>query len=128
MQKPGKTRTTITGKAICKKWLFLQQGDIVLVRFPFSNLIDYKIRPALIVSNNRHNKQSDAWICPLTTTKGIKSVPVQHALVEGKLEKESYAKTNVIATIEEDLIIKKIGKISNDKTAEVIEEIMADLK
>ncbi len=98
------------------------------MRFPFSNLVDYKIRPALIVSNNQHNKQADAWICPLTTTKGPKCVPIQNALVEGKLEKESYAKTNVVATIEEDLIIKKIGKISNDKTAEVIGEIIADLK
>lgn len=106
----------------------MEQGDIVLVRYPFSNVTDYKIRPALVISNNEFNKKFDNWICPLTSKKLEQCIPVQSSLIEGKLEKESFAKTNSIATIENDLILKKIGKINKQKTIEIIEQIIKNMK
>ncbi|MBN2067191.1 MAG: type II toxin-antitoxin system PemK/MazF family toxin [Candidatus Diapherotrites archaeon] len=85
----------------------MEQGDIILARFPFSNRIDYKIRPALVVSNNEHNKRHDCWFCPITTSPGGQSIPIQKHLAEGKLDRESYARASVIATMDEEAALKK---------------------
>ncbi len=106
----------------------MEQGDIILVKFPFSDQAGYKIRPALIVSNNQFNKGLDVWTCPVTSTETKYCTPLKDALAEGKLEKESFAKTSAIATIEKDLIIKKIGKTSKGKTTEIIEKIIQNIK
>lgn len=106
----------------------MEQGDIVLVRFPFSNVIDYKIRPALIVSNNSFNKKFDSWICPITTKKSVQCIEFNDSIIEGKLDRKSFVKTNIVAVIERDLMLKKIGKINHKKTNEIIEKIIKNLK
>ena len=101
----------------------MQQGDIVLVRFPFSNVVDYKIRPALVVSNNDFNKTFDAWICPITSKNAEKCVPLQDAISEGQLNKESFASTTKITTMNSELFLKRLGKINKEKIAQIISEI-----
>ena len=98
------------------------------MRFPFSNLVDYKIRPALIVSNERLNRKFDLWACPITSKDSGECIAIKNSIQEGKLDKESYVKTSVITTIEKDLVMKKIGKISKEKTAQVIEQLINNLK
>lgn len=106
----------------------LQQGDLILVRFPFSNLVQFKVRPALIVSNDEFNKNSDVWACAVTSKNKSHCVPLKGSFEEGRLEKESFAKTSAIATIEKELVLKKIGKIGKEKTKEIIEKIIENLK
>jgi len=106
----------------------MEQGDIILVKFPFSNLAHYKIRPALIVSNNKLNKKSDVWACAITSKKSTDCIPIKDSLLEGKLDKESFAKTNTIGTFEKNLIIKKIGKTNKKKTFQIIEKIIEKIK
>lgn len=106
----------------------MRQGDLILVRFPFSNLSQFKIRPALIVSNDEFNKKSDVWACAITSKNKDHCIPLKDSLEEGKFEKESFAKTNAIATIEKELILKKIGKINKQKTREIIENTIENIK
>lgn len=35
----------------------MRQGDIVLINFPFSDRSSSKVRPALVISNEEHNRQ-----------------------------------------------------------------------
>ena len=91
-------------------------------------MVDYKIRPALVVSNNRQNKKLDLWACPITSHDSVGCIDIKNSLEEGKLKKESYVKTSVITTIEKDLVLKKIGKISKEKTRQIIEQLMDNLK
>ena len=45
-----------------------KQRDIALVPFPFSDLSGQKLRPVLILSNDRYNQQSaDVLVCGLTS-------------------------------------------------------------
>ena len=46
------------------------QGDIVWVRYPFSDKPDKsRVRPAIVVSNHKSNKlDNDLLICPITST------------------------------------------------------------
>ncbi len=106
----------------------MQQGDIILVRFPFSNLGQFKVRPALIVSNDDFNKKWDFWACAVTSKNKDQCISLKGSLIEGKFEKESFAKTNAITTLEKDLVLKKIGKIHKEKTKEIVESIIENLE
>ena len=97
------------------------------VRFPFSNLVQFKVRPALIVSNDEFNKNSDVWACAVTSKNKGHCVSLKGSFDEGKLEKESFAKTNAITTMEKDLVLK-IGKIGKEKTKEIIEKIIENIE
>lgn len=98
------------------------------MRFPFSNFAQFKVRPALIVSSNEFNKKWGVWACPVTSTKKDHCIALKDSLAEGKLEKDSFAKTNTITTLEKDLVIKKIGKIKKEKTEEILGKIVQNIK
>ncbi|MEM4249233.1 MAG: type II toxin-antitoxin system PemK/MazF family toxin, partial [Candidatus Nitrosotenuis sp.] len=40
-----------------------EQGDILLIAFPFSDLTKVKQRPVLVLSNKNHNYSSNDFIC-----------------------------------------------------------------
>jgi len=108
----------------------VQQKEIVLLPYPFSDLEGTKVRPALIVSNNSFNKKSDDCIMvPLTTV--IKDEPYsilinQEDLSSGKLLKPSRIRVDKIFTVEKNLIVMKIGAI-NDRTFEKIKDKISKL-
>lgn len=80
------------------------------------------------MSNNEFNKKFDVWACPITSNETTHCLALKDFLSEGRLEKESFAKTNAIATLEKSLIIKKIGKINKEKTIEIIQKIIENVK
>ena len=108
----------------------IKQGDIVLLEYPFSNLEEKKLRPALIISNNSFNKNSsDCIMVPLTSV--IKDEPYSiivdsKDLSEGKLLKISRIKADKIFSIEKNLIKIKIGKV-NQNTFEKVKNIFYSL-
>ena len=94
----------------------MNQLSVALARFPFTNQIDYKIRPAVIISNNKFNKSHDFyWVCPITSKTSMKEfeLEIQTSEFSGELKTKSYIKTDTIASMEKDLFLKEIGKISS---------------
>jgi len=84
--------------------------DIILVKYPFSDLLSFKVRPAIVISNPSPSK--DIFIVPLTSQK-ITQLPGEFALsnwVEAGLNVQSYIKRGIF-TIDESLVILKIGKL-----------------
>ncbi len=86
--------------------------DIVLVRYPFSDLSSSKVRPAVVVSSSHPSK--DILVTPLTSKTG--------SLLKGEfvLSEWSAAGINVatavkrgVYTVHESLVIKVIGKLAN---------------
>ena len=89
--------------------------DIVLVRYPFSDLSDSKIRPAIVVSTS-HASQ-DIFIVPLTS-KVSSLLAGEYVLANWKnsgLNTPTAVKRGVY-TVHETLIIKKVGKLSASDT------------
>ena len=86
------------------------KNDVILVRYPFSDLSGFKVRPAVIVSTT-HVSQ-DILIVPLTSK--ISSLFLgEFALVEWKkagLNVPTAAKRGIY-TIEKKLMRKTIGKL-----------------
>lgn len=108
----------------------IKQGEIVLLEYPFSNLEEKKLRPALIISNNSFNKNSsDCIMVPLTSV--IKNEPYSiivdsKDLSEGRLLKISRIKADKIFSVEKNLIKMNIGKV-NKNTFEKVKKIFCSL-
>ncbi len=42
-------------------------------------------------------------------------------MVEGRLKKESYIDCSTVLTVDKDFIVKKVGKLSQEKAREVLD-------
>lgn len=87
--------------------------DVILVRYPFSDLSSSKVRPAVVVST-AHPSQ-DILITPLTSKTG--------SLLAGEFVLSEWAAAGLnvatavkrgVYTVHEGLVIKMIGQIAKD--------------
>ena len=94
----------------------MKQFDIVLVEFPFSDLIQSKLRPALIISV----PGGDNYIlCQITTKKRnvqTYEIPLFRSSCQGDIRFDSHIYVDMIFTIHKDIIHKSIGKIKDMNT------------
>ena len=95
-----------------------KQKSIVLVPFPYSGQTGSKVRPALVISNQKFNGNDDAIICALTSS--IKDRPYSLLISEKdtihkRLRDESQIRVDALTRINKSLIIKEID-ILNDVT------------
>ncbi|MEM4263502.1 MAG: type II toxin-antitoxin system PemK/MazF family toxin [Candidatus Woesearchaeota archaeon] len=101
----------------------LVKGDIVVIRFPFSDLSASKKRPAFVAAS----LQNDEFIlCQITSQARIDnySVPIStDDFAQGSLHLTSIIKPNKLFTADKSLIERKIGYLKQEKTDEVIDEI-----
>ena len=87
-------------------------GDVVLVRFPFTNQAAFKQRPAVIVSNSAYNfARPDVVIMAVTSQIHVPSSYGELQIADwqaANLLKPSAIKP-VFATLEQGLILKTLG-------------------
>ncbi|MFN7569144.1 MAG: type II toxin-antitoxin system PemK/MazF family toxin [Microcystis sp.] len=86
--------------------------EIVLVRYPFSDLADAKIRPVIIVSSPHRSR--DVFLVPLTSR--INNLLEGGFLLEDWENEGLNVPTAVkrgIYTIQQDLLLKRIGRLSD---------------
>ena len=106
----------------------IEQRDLLLVPFPFSDQSGRKIRPVIVISNKEFNDYSeDLLIVGVTSniTKDKYTVNlINNDLEEGKLFTECCIKVENILKIDKELIIKKIGKIKKEKLKSITEKII----
>lgn len=88
------------------------KGDVILIRYPFSDLSGAKVRPAIVI-NAPHISQ-DLIIVPLTSR--ISSLlPGEFALSDWQsagLNVASAVKRGIY-TVQQNLCLKMVGKLSN---------------
>ncbi len=110
----------------------MKQRDIILVPFPFSDQSGQKIRPALIVSNDKFNSTSeDAIVCAITSN--IK--PSKYSIIidksnleEGILHENCAIKAETVLKLNRSLVIKKIAKLDKptfSKVNKVLSELLS---
>jgi len=104
-----------------------KQKELVLLPYPFTDQEGSKVRPAIIISNDNFNKKcQDCVMVPLTTV--IKDEPYsiiirQDNLSSGKLLKPSRIRIDKIFTINKNLIIMQIGKITEKTFSNIKSEV-----
>lgn len=104
----------------------MNQGDIVIINFPFTSLEGAKIRPALVISNQRFNKGLNIILLAISTQRGpaIYSHEIKkNDLVKGELLKKSYIRFANILSLEKKLILKKVASLKEDKTAQIAQQL-----
>jgi len=101
----------------------IEQRDIILIPFPFTDLSATKKRPALVISYTEFNKKNqDILVCQITHNLRQRSHSIlinNKNLESGNLAVESLIKASKVFTIDKSLIIQKIG-ILNSKTYSIV--------
>jgi mRNA interferase MazF len=98
----------------------VRRGDVVLVDFPFADGVGAKLRPAVVVQNNKNiARLKTTALAPITTNLRHQEEATQVVLdpttVEGQLSgvlMPSVIKCESIANAELSLIHRKIGVLS----------------
>src|SRR3990167_9305064 len=104
------------------------RGDIVVLEFPFSNLIQVKRRPSLII---KVPKGDDMIVCQITGKSYEKSVEIpikKEDFQKGNLKVESYLRIDKIFSVEKSMIKYKIGSLKQEKFNKIIDKICSFLK
>lgn len=108
----------------------ITQRDIVLLSFPFSDLRQSKVRPVIVLSNDKYNNKSEnVIVIPLTSniTKADHDILITNNHLEsGNLITDSRAKVDRIFSVHKKLVKMNIGKI-NKQTHSKIKRILLDL-
>ncbi len=86
--------------------MMFSKRDIVIINFPYSDLVGSKKRPVLILGE----KESDFIVCAITSNPEVKGVKLQFE--DGKLQLESTAKYWQIQTILKNRADNKIARIN----------------
>ena len=108
------------------------QRDLVILSYPFSDLKTTKVRPAIVVSNNSYNSESqDMVVVPLTTNLSL----TKHAITltadmleKGKLIRESKVKVDRIVSLNQHLVRKVVGKVNEKVLDEIITVLLGIVK
>jgi mRNA interferase MazF len=100
-----------------------EQGDIVLVPVPFTDLSSQKRRPVIVVSNDAYNQQSADVVVVAMTSNPAKtrfSFRVTASdLIEGTLNRPGTVRVDKIYTLAQSIVVKKFGKMSPQVVARI---------
>jgi len=94
------------------------KGDIVVINFPFSDLINAKRRPMVVLAG----KGEDIIGCAVTSNPKSEGVPIE-SFEDGSLPFKSKIKYWQIHTFLKDLAIRKVAKISKSTHKELLKKI-----
>jgi len=101
-----------------KGGMMYSKGDIVIIKFPFSNLIDAKKRPMLVIAG----RDDDIIGCAITSNPESDGILLEN-FQEGSLPLKSKIKYWQINTFLKSLVIKKAARISKETHKELINKI-----
>ena len=110
------------------------QGDIVLVPFPFTDLTAIKQRPALVISPRRLNDTRPDLVVVAITSQipaalGEDEVRLPDAeLAACGLPKPSIIKLGKIFTIHQGLIRKKLGQLPGRRLEDIRKRLLRSLE
>ena len=103
------------------------QGDIVLVPFPFTMGTSSKPRPAIVVSNSIVNKTQDVILAQITSKprKDEFTYILDTQNLSNSLNLKSQVRCHKIFIIEKSTIFKKISKLNDDGFSELKSRIFS---
>lgn len=102
-----------------------ERGDILLIPFPFTDLSSTKRRPVLALT--AADGYGDFIALPVTSRPQEEhGLPITQAeMVTGSLPAPSWIRTNRIVTLNSALIVKAIGRVSEDTVHAAIAAVCA---
>jgi mRNA interferase MazF len=98
------------------------------VRFPYSDLTQSKLRPAVVLANAG---QGDLMLCQITSNPYAdrQAVEISDAsFASGTLRRLSYARPGKIFTASETLLVRQVGRLKPAAHAVVVEAVISLLR
>ena len=109
------------------------QGDIVLIPVPFTDLSSQKRRPVIVISNNQyHRATADMVVVAMTSNPA--SVPYGFSidsadLNQGRLNRPGTVRVDKIYTLSQALIVTtfaQVGADTLDRVRTVLQSLIAE--
>lgn len=101
-----------------KGGMMYSKGDVVVINFPFSDLIHAKKRPMVVLAE----KGEDIIGCAITSNPKSEGVAIE-SFEEGTLPFKSKVKYWQIHTFLKDLAVRKVARISQSTHKELLRKI-----
>jgi len=107
-----------------------EQGDIVLVPVPFTDLSSQKRRPVIVVSNNEYNRTTHDMVV-VGMTSQPRSSPYGFTITSadldrGALNHPGQVRVDKVYALAQSLVIKTFGRV-NAKVLDRIRLLLQDL-
>jgi mRNA interferase MazF len=104
----------------------MKRGDVVLIRFPFTDLSSTKVRPALVISNANYNANQEDVVLVLITSN-ISRISSEDYLLDPLnpefkntgLKQASALRVGKIQTLNKKLINSKLGFVGPNTLKEI---------
>ena len=109
------------------------QGDIVLVPVPFTNLSAQKRRPVVVISNNDYQSATADFVAvamssqPQHTPYGFTITSTD--LADGKLNRPTQVRADKIYTLAQSIVVRRFGRVNNgilDRIRTLIQTLVAE--
>jgi mRNA interferase MazF len=99
-------------------------GAVVLVRFPFSDLSQSKLRPAVVLAEAG---RGDYVLCQVTSkpygdTRAIKLE--ESGFAAGSLRVQSYVRPGKLFTANHDLIVSEVATLKSESFKRVVDAVV----
>lgn len=106
------------------------KGDIVIIPVPFTDNKGYKLRPAVVISNDTVHKTGDIMIVQITSKlkQDKLSISITNEDVTEDLPAKSYIRVHKIFVLEQRLIKGKVSSLKIAKYQELIQRINQIIK
>ena len=100
-----------------------RQRDLLLVPVPFSDLTSRKVRPVVVLSNDRHNREEqDILVAGVTSNLSPRPYAVildAAQLEEGTIRHRSIVRSDKVFSISQAIVLARFGRV-NQQTFEQI--------
>lgn len=103
-------------------------GAVVLVPFPFSDLSQSKLRPAVLLAPAG---RGDWIMCQITSNpySDVRAISLtDESFTSGSLQKKSYARPGKLFTAHADLIVSDIGILKIEPLTALVEAVVSLLR
>lgn len=102
----------------------LTAGTVVLVRFPFSDLSQTKLRPAVVLASAG---RGDWILCQVTSQPygDPRAIKLQdNGFATGSLRVVSYARPGKLFTANRDLIVSEVATLKSQSLKQVVDAVV----
>ncbi len=94
-----------------------EQGDILLIPIPFTDLSSHKRRPVIVVSNDNYNRKTlDLIVVAMTSNPA----PTEYSftitssdLEKGMLNRPGMVRVDKIYTLSQSIVVKTFGRVNS---------------
>lgn len=106
-----------------------EQGDIVLIPIPFTDLSSQRRRPVIVISNNAYNRKTEDIVVVAMTSNPAAvdySFPITASdLAQGKLNRPGKVRVDKIYTLSQSIVVKTFGRVNSKVLDQVREKLQA---